>query len=157
MTCSTCSVLRSQIDHRDNLLARAVRCAGHGAHGPQLPRWSHVGAIFALGSGSAREMCRRYGVDPDELVGSGVDVATMDPPSEEPSRCGAPLHGGEPPGTPVIAIEDDGTEIHTWTRSWSWRTVGGDRAVLLHGCEGRYSTDQCVVDPSRNPRKVEST
>lgn len=50
----------------EELLRRAVKVAT-GPH--LLPRWSHVGAIFGLGSNSARELCRRFGVDPDEHVG----------------------------------------------------------------------------------------
>lgn len=32
-------------------------------------RWSHVSKITGHGSGVSQELCKRFGVDPDELVG----------------------------------------------------------------------------------------
>ncbi len=34
------------------------------------PRWSCVGELLGLGSTSSRNMCRRFGFDPDEAMGS---------------------------------------------------------------------------------------
>jgi hypothetical protein len=31
-----------------------------------MPRWAHVVNAFAVGSTSAQELCRRFGLDPDE-------------------------------------------------------------------------------------------
>lgn len=49
------------------LLRRAV---GRKGHGRKEPRWVRVMDRFALGSTYARELCRRYGFDPDEKVGA---------------------------------------------------------------------------------------
>lgn len=53
----------------DTLLRRAVisarsRDKGHVKH----PRWVAVMDAFALGSTYAHQLCRRFGVDPDEMV-----------------------------------------------------------------------------------------
>lgn len=50
------------------LVSRAVRNAKHRDPGPG-PRWSAVADTFALGSTYATHLCRREGLDPDELVG----------------------------------------------------------------------------------------
>ena len=54
----------------ENLLKRAVsNCRDRTAHsGFQHPRWVAVAETFALGSTYARELCRRFDFDPDELV-----------------------------------------------------------------------------------------
>jgi hypothetical protein len=48
------------------LLGRAVRNARprYRAH----PRWVGVMEVFALGSTYAQQLCRRFGLDPDEKV-----------------------------------------------------------------------------------------
>lgn len=53
----------------EELLRRAVRSArqkkyGHVKH----PRWVGVMDSFSLGSTYARNLCRRFGFDPDEMV-----------------------------------------------------------------------------------------
>ena len=53
----------------DALVRRAVWAAtGREAK----PKWAHVARIFALGSGSARELCRRFDCDPDQTVGGAA-------------------------------------------------------------------------------------
>jgi len=54
----------------DDLLRRAVRAARvmRGDRRYAHPRWVAVMALFALGSGYSQELCRRFGLDPDELV-----------------------------------------------------------------------------------------
>lgn len=49
----------------DELLRRAVRFAGKRGH----PKVAAVMDAFALGSTYAYQLCRRYGVDPDEVPG----------------------------------------------------------------------------------------
>lgn len=60
-------------EHRMRQLVRqAVRTAGHGEPG-HCPRWSAVGNVFGLGSGSATKLCRELGFDPDEEMGDPGD------------------------------------------------------------------------------------
>ena len=53
----------------DDLVERAVRNAGHNRE-PQRVRWAYVRSTFGLGSTSSAGLCRRFGLDPDELVGT---------------------------------------------------------------------------------------
>jgi hypothetical protein len=65
-------------DHRadvndipDNeLVGRVVRHLRlvRGSRRPKVPRWSVVADLFALGSTYSAQLCRRYGMDPDEYV-----------------------------------------------------------------------------------------
>lgn len=72
-----------------DLVERAVRSAGHrDARGP---RWAHVAHAFALGSTFSAQLCVRFGLDPDELVGADpepcpncADDATEEDPCETP-------------------------------------------------------------------------
>lgn len=52
------------------LLRRAVRgCRSHiKSRRTKHPRWVHVSDVFALGSTFATQLCRRFDLDPDELV-----------------------------------------------------------------------------------------
>jgi hypothetical protein len=54
----------------EKLLERAVRsCRDRSANkGVRHPRWVAVMDAFALGSSYAHELCRRFGLDPDEQV-----------------------------------------------------------------------------------------
>lgn len=64
---------RSVNDVPDNvLLGRAVRGIRNvrGGRRPKVVRWSVVAERFALGSTYAAQLCRRYGVEPDEIVNS---------------------------------------------------------------------------------------
>lgn len=47
------------------LVRRVVQSAG----GQGRPNWSHVADRFCVGSGVAAALCRRFNVDPDEVVG----------------------------------------------------------------------------------------
>lgn len=51
----------------DDLLSRAVRNA-HWQVKVGEPRWVGVMAAFACGSGLAMMLCRRFELDPDEIV-----------------------------------------------------------------------------------------
>lgn len=54
----------------EELLRRAVgNCRGllH-RKGVKHPRWVAVQDAFGLGSGYSGQLCRRFGLDPDELV-----------------------------------------------------------------------------------------
>lgn len=53
---------RSDLD----LLGWAVAHVGNWEHDAR-PRWSHVAALFGLGSTSAIQLCRRFAVDVDEI------------------------------------------------------------------------------------------
>lgn len=51
------------------LLQRVLRyLAKRGRTREKLPLWSIVGDKFALGSGYASQLCRRFGLDPNEMV-----------------------------------------------------------------------------------------
>jgi hypothetical protein len=54
----------------EELLGRAVRnCrARSGRAGAKHPRWTAVMDTFALGSTYSYQLCRRFGMDPEELV-----------------------------------------------------------------------------------------
>lgn len=56
----------------NDLVGRAVRDCRHGRGRAKLPLWSVVGTRFALGSGYASHLCRRYGLDPEEMVKAPV-------------------------------------------------------------------------------------
>ena len=61
----------SQLDAR--LVEGAVRNAqprGYGA----APRWAAVRAAFGVGSTFAQELCRRFGLDPDEMLPGGWPI-----------------------------------------------------------------------------------
>lgn len=51
-----------------DLLGRAVKMARDGKPGKR-PRWSHVAHSFICGSSVAHALCRRYGLDVDEMLG----------------------------------------------------------------------------------------
>ena len=53
-----------------NLLARAVRGSRDPGRrkGERHPRWVAVQAIFGLGSTYSHQLCRRFGIDPNEQV-----------------------------------------------------------------------------------------
>lgn len=59
----------AEIPDKD-LLERAVRNARdrHAKKGAVHPRWIAVMDAFVLGSGSAKELCRRFDLDPFEMV-----------------------------------------------------------------------------------------
>jgi hypothetical protein len=54
-------------DDDAELVRRAVKYVSADGEVP-MPRWSYVGRLFGLGSGSARKLCRRVGENPDEVL-----------------------------------------------------------------------------------------
>ena len=55
-------------DIPDNeLLGRAVR--GCRSRRGKVPMWSAIADQFSLGSTYSHQLCRRYGVDPEQVVG----------------------------------------------------------------------------------------
>ena len=54
----------------EELLRRVVTLSVHPTdkRGVSRPRWSVVADRFALGSTYAKQLCRRFGVDPDERM-----------------------------------------------------------------------------------------
>lgn len=54
----------------DELLRRAVLLARSTRHpkGVKHPRWVAVMSLFSLGSTYSAQLCRRFGLDPDEMV-----------------------------------------------------------------------------------------
>lgn len=58
-------------DYPDEALLRraVINCRDETAYsGFQHPRWVAVANTFSLGSTYARELCRRFDLDPDEMV-----------------------------------------------------------------------------------------
>lgn len=51
-----------------SLMEWAVKHVGYRAR-DRKPRWAHVMDMFGFGSTSGHLMCRRFDVDPDEIVG----------------------------------------------------------------------------------------
>jgi hypothetical protein len=51
----------------DKLLERAVK--GARPRKGRVPRWAAVGDAFALGSTYSIQLCRRFGLDPDQQIG----------------------------------------------------------------------------------------
>ena len=52
----------------ESLLEHAVKHAGDRST-QRSYRWCHVGSLLSLGSTSAWNVCRRFNIDPDELLG----------------------------------------------------------------------------------------
>lgn len=59
---ATPGISDAELLERAVLYARARR--GRGAHS----RWTCIADTFALGSTYSRDLCRRFGLDPDEKV-----------------------------------------------------------------------------------------
>jgi hypothetical protein len=56
-------------DIKDNeLLGRAVRECRRGRGRAKVYLWSKISDRFALGSTYSMQLCRRFGLDPDEMV-----------------------------------------------------------------------------------------
>jgi len=51
----------------EKLLERAVRNAR--PRKGRVPRWAAVSDAFSLGSAFSIQLCRRFGVDPDQQIG----------------------------------------------------------------------------------------
>ncbi len=66
----------------ERLLEWAVRNAGHHAR-KRTSRWVHVMEMLGFGSTSAHAMCRRFGMDPDEIAGGCSEC-------EDSLGCGTP-------------------------------------------------------------------
>lgn len=47
--------------------ARLLEWAVRNVKKPGMPKWVAVRDLFAVGSTSAHAICRRFGVDPDEM------------------------------------------------------------------------------------------
>ena len=54
----------------DKLVRHAVLYAGRTAASKAAPRWVTIKEVFALGSTTARQLCRDYQFDPEEKVGA---------------------------------------------------------------------------------------
>jgi len=52
----------------EELLRRAVKSARSWRYRGKHPRWTGVMDAFALGSTFAMQLCRRFGLNPDEMV-----------------------------------------------------------------------------------------
>jgi len=59
------------------LLRRAVWLASRSD--ARAPRWACMKAIFAIGSSESRELCRRFGVPPEQETPWGGKVADLRP------------------------------------------------------------------------------
>jgi hypothetical protein len=51
-----------------DLVERAVRNARVRRIGSREPRWAAVSDAFAMGSTYSAELCRRFGLDPNEMI-----------------------------------------------------------------------------------------
>lgn len=60
--------LRKRVAELEDLVSRAIRCS-HRVTSLKVPRWTCVKRVFSVGSTRAHELCRSYGLDPDETVG----------------------------------------------------------------------------------------
>lgn len=87
-----------------DLVSRAVRNA-HRGHASRA-RWAHVMDAFAVGSTVARELCERFDLQPDVVVGEGV---------EEHEDCDTCLYS-EGSGACVACYNDDNPERPNWVR-----------------------------------------
>ena len=65
-------------------------------------------------------------------------------PCEEEDCCTRPLSADDPIGTSVIVTRDDGSKLHTVTRSEQWE-VSGHPVVKVDGIVGCYLVSRCVV------------
>jgi hypothetical protein len=65
--------ITNRTDH--NLLKWVIEHAGERQPGRRA-RWSYVGELFGLGSGTSMLLCRRFGLDPDH-----------EPETSEPPDC----------------------------------------------------------------------
>lgn len=106
-----------------DLVERAVRSAGLGR--PKAPRWTHVVAMLAVGSTSAHDLCRHFGVDPDEELGEVYATWAC-------SRC---EEDAEPGGFP------DG---------WVFADVNQDSVPLCGVCFAHLDGDECDASAVRD-------
>lgn len=60
--------LWKRVAELEDLVSRAIRCS-HRVTSLKVPRWTCVKRVFSVGSTRAHELCRRFGLDPDEIVG----------------------------------------------------------------------------------------
>lgn len=65
--CGAVHVYTVELSDAD-LLGRAVKGARSPGRQGKHWRWVAVMDVFALGSGYAQQLCRRFGLDPDEMV-----------------------------------------------------------------------------------------
>ncbi len=66
----TTAELWAEIDSRTDFInvdADLVERAVRRAHKPHRARWAIVAQTFTVGSGRAESLCRRFGLDPDEV------------------------------------------------------------------------------------------
>ncbi len=81
--CDSCKEVRDAITGRviqplapsvadipdEELIRRVVKSARvKGRRGYKHPRWAAVAEVFQLGSGYSAQLCRRFGLNPDEMV-----------------------------------------------------------------------------------------
>jgi hypothetical protein len=63
------------------LLGRVIKHVPNPTFAPK-PRWYCVAELLAIGSGSAMDMCRRFGHDPDQTI-DGVACQHCDEEGED--------------------------------------------------------------------------
>lgn len=125
------------------LIAKAVRNAGYLITDGEVPRWAAVRDTFAVGSSSAFYLCRRFGFNPDEMVGCFVEVEEEEReriglPSDSCKACGRVSCSFECPARTAIekeleegggAFDSAGTDRRTVT-SPPVGKAGGERAPM---------------------------
>lgn len=67
--CSTCGVSEYGTPDYEDLVERVLMNVGRSAR-PARELWAHVTHAFAVGSTRARDLCRQFGLDPDEKRGA---------------------------------------------------------------------------------------
>lgn len=69
--CSTCGASENEAPDYEDLVERVLMNVGRSAR-PAHELWVHVKNAFAVGSTRARDLCRRFGLDPDEKRGAST-------------------------------------------------------------------------------------
>lgn len=82
-----------------DLIERAVRNAGYLIMDGEVPHWAAVRDTFAVNDAAAVALCRRFGFDPDAMVGCFVEVEEEKPAEED----GEPTAKAPPPAAKVAA------------------------------------------------------
>lgn len=60
--------VRTVANYPDADLVRRAVSAAVPRHGADVPRWDAVSDAFAMGSTFSRQLCERFGFDPDEVL-----------------------------------------------------------------------------------------
>jgi hypothetical protein len=90
---------------------------------PRAPRWHHVAEAIGLGSTYAAQLCRRFGLDPEEEVGMEQEAEEEEEPT--PATVEAGVCNGWERATEEIVITGGGDETAIDSGDWLWRDAAG--------------------------------